>query len=205
MEVCTTYPELYPYNVRFSEYSRLNITYLAHYSQRRKQKTNQWQDVQIQSGVKAELKIDWTLKNTKWLDLPRPFTFVNGGRTPMGRKDGFGMELLPDPVGFLRALSDQPGTTVYVGKGPRIHDVPCDIDLNDKCSLSDLMDVASLADRFFGQVSFIIPLAEVFDRELVCVWSEKGLKSKNWVINHLTPEKVLSKQSSMYAMDTDYL
>ena len=199
LEVCTSYQDLYPYPVKFSEFSRQNITYLTHYGRRRRDRTNQWEDVQIISGVKAELKLDWTLKNEKWKSLV-PFVFINGGRVPMDRKDGVGRDLLPLREGFIKELEKINLKKVYVG-GPRKYDFPIDVDLQGKTSVSDLVDLAFLSEMGFGQVGFIVPLFESLDKKLTCVWSRKGLTSDCWVTRTITPSKILTKPTSKAVFD----
>lgn len=204
LQVCTDFPEIFDFPVKFDEFSRHNINILSHYTKRKSdQRTNQWEDICLEAGFQAELKIDWKLKNKKWLDLPRPFCFVHGGREPMDRKDKFGRELLPCRWVFYRCLEriKEKYTAVCIGKGKILYDLDTDIKLNNKTSVSDILDIASLADVFLGQCSFIIPLAESFDKKLLVVWSHRGLKSSERYISTITPKKILSKPTSHFVMD----
>ena len=198
VEVCTNFPELYPYPVKFSEFSRHNIDVIAHYSGRRREPTNQWEDVQITSGVKATLTIDWEPRNLTLLDsLPEEFVLVIGGRLPMGRKDGYGLPLLPSQAVFNRELRKVGLPAVSIGRGDRVYPVEVDIDLDNKTSLSDILDIAWKAKVCFGQIGTLVPLAEIFDKPATFIWSSRQPNHENWVINHLTPEKVLSKPAKV--------
>lgn len=206
LEVCTDYPEIYQFNVSFSPFSRHNIDYLAHYPQRRMiQTTTQWEDVCLSVGKRAEgaeLKIDWTPQNNRF-KLESPLLFVTGGRQPMQRKDGYAKEMMPNEKAFngiLRELKKD-YFTVYVGSGIREYNADVDLDLNNKTTITDVLDIASQADMFFGQCSFIVPLAESFDKDLLCVWSSYIRTTDHPYMKYITPQKVLSKPTSKYVYD----
>jgi hypothetical protein len=65
-----------------------------------------------------------------------------------------------------------------------------------------LMNIASIADAFYGQCSFIIPLAESFNKKLLIVWSSKGLNCGESYIETITPKKILSKETSDFIVDS---
>ena len=90
---------------------------------------------------------------------------------------------------------------VRIGRGYQLYPLPVDLDLNDKTSVSDLLDLGSICDGAVGQCSYIIPLAELFDKRLMIVWASKGLASQDMIIKTVTPEKILSKQTSQYVID----
>lgn len=118
----------------------------------------------------------------------------------MQRDDGFFDVLKPDLDVFKRELDKIKLPRVYVGKEKPL----VDVDYHPETSISDIVDIASLASEFFGQVSFIVPLAECFDKKLTCIWSSRGLKSDNWVINGITPRKILTKPTSKAILDEVY-
>lgn len=213
LEVCTRYPEVFEHlNVKTASFSRENIHFLAHYTSRKTQKgTNQWQDVCAAIGNRAsgaELTIDWEVRNeplVKIISSHRPVMVVHGGRAPMQRKDGFGNELIPNKHVFASILNKlrERYFTVYIGRDQRLFNLDVDLDMSNRTSITDVLDIASVADAFFGQCSFIIPLAESFDRRLLILWSSAGVRSTNTAINTITPDKVLSKPTSHYVIDTD--
>lgn len=213
LEVCTRYPQLFEHlNIKTASFSRENITYLAHYTSRKTQKgTNQWQDICASIGNRSEgaqLEVEWEILNealVQEIERRKPVLVVHGGRCPMQRKDGFGNELVPDQRSFNDILSQlrKRYYTIYIGEGRRLFNLDVDLDLNGKTSLTDLLDIASVADAFFGQCSFIIPLAEIFNKPLLVLWSAKGLTSNNTAISTITPDKVLSKETSCYVFDND--
>lgn len=211
LQVCTSYPELFQFDVSFDKFEKSKVDYVCHYvSGKSNPDTNQFQDMHRAIKIEhCELKLDWTVKNINLCNkikaqaAGKPILFVHGGRAPMARTDGFGAELLPDERVF-RYILDQLRSkyfTVYCGKGQKIFEFAVDLDLNDRTSVTDILDIASICDRFYGQCSFIIPLAESFDKKLLTLFSSKGFLSPREFIRKITPKKVLSKSSSTYVID----
>ncbi len=207
LEVCTDFPELFEHlPVQIDKFGRHNIDIISHYNQNRYDKDHhQWEDCCYKAKLNPKdvrYGLDWKVKGD--LKLPKPFVFVALPRQPMNRKDGFGIELLPDCRVIDQILDrlQEKYYTVQVGKGRPLYNLEnIDYDLSNKTSITDLMDIASQAEVFVGQVSFIIPLAESFDKPLIAVWSRKGLDSEERFVNHIKPEKILSKPTSHYVID----
>lgn len=208
--VCCDYPQVFHgLFVTVAAFRRTGINRLAHYSIRKGEKTNQWDDVCIQAGLKAEpMRITWSVRNKNLVDevrrlaAGRKVILCHGGRIPMGRTDGFGAELAPLKSGFddvLRCLSDC--YVVRVGKGNALYPLSVGIDLTDLTTVSDLFDLAVLCDGIVGQCSYAVPLAEALDKPAIFVWSAKGLRSKTKYVQQITPAKILSKRSSLYVVD----
>lgn len=192
-------------------FCRPGATVVAHYVSRKQFQTNQWEDVCISAGVPGlELSFRWEVKNHLLArDLlamakGRPIVMVNGGRPPMNRADGFGDEMLPRRAAFdavLDALREAGCFLVEVGKGAELYPLTADVDLADRTTVSDLLDIAWIAHGLVGQCSFMIPLAEAFDKPLLVVWASRGLVSKEPFIRQCRPEKILSKATSRFVMD----
>lgn len=195
--------------VSFAPFARHNINYLCHYTKRKTEKTNQWEDIYLTAGLKdVELRIDWKVKNQGLVEevksqaQGKKILFVHGGREPMARKDRFGRDLLPNGDVFnrtMRLLDDF--FSVHLGDSELLYPIYADKSLNRQTSVSDLLDIASISDAFYGQCSFIIPLAESFNKPLLVVWSNKGLHSGEHYIATITPRKILSKKTSTYIID----
>jgi ADP-heptose:LPS heptosyltransferase len=129
---------------------------------------------------------------------------VHGGREPMGRRDKFGIELLPAPEAFdaaLDALHDC--FLVRIGKGDEIYSLRADLDLSNRTSVADVMDIAAVSSGIVAQCSFAVPLAEALDKPLLAIWSARGLASNSAFIKTVTPSKILSKPGSHYVMDDE--
>lgn len=212
LEVCTDFPEIFDFPVNFDVFSRHNINYLCHYTKgKQNHHTNQWEDICESAGIgEAELKLDWKPRNTGLVNdilnsaEGRKILFVHGGRAPMNRKDNFGNELLPDKEVFAEVLDSMKKFffTVYCGRGERFFTPEVDLDLNNRTDVSSLIDVASISTAFFGQCSFIIPLAESLNKPLLVLWSAAGMNSSERYIATITPRKILSKASSRYVLDS---
>lgn len=210
--VCSDYPDVfYGLDISVEPFRRTGINRLAHYALRKSIKeTSQWADVCIQAGVTVEpMAINWTAKNPflthdiRHRAGSRPLVLVHGGVVPMGRKDGFGAEVLPLKRGFdvvLRGFADC--YTVRVGRGKPAYDFHVDADLTDVTSVTDLIDLAQECDGIVGQCSYAVPLAEAFAKPAMFVWSQAGLDSKSQYVRQITPAKVLSRDSSMFVLDT---
>jgi hypothetical protein len=211
LRVATSWPEIFkPLGVEIIPFTRQGIDILAHYSMRKRYKeTTQFKDVCLQAGIteNIDLKIDWKITNpelVKSLKTDKKLCIVQMPRNPMGRTDGFGKELLPDCKviqGIINALKST-YTIAQIGAGEAIYKFEgVDIDLSNKTSVNELLDIASEADMFLGYCSFVIPLAESFDKPALIVWSSKGLRSVDPYIHTITPEKILHKQSSKFVID----
>ena len=209
LEVCSSYPDLFrPLGdaVKVTAFRR-NADICAHYTMRKAQPTNQWQDCCIQAGIKesVEFRLDWKA-TTRLVESDKPIVCVLLPRIPMDRVDGFARELLPDRKAMQRMIDALRGkvTLVRIGSGVPLYEYDgIDIDLANRTSVSELIDVASQANGFLGYCSFVVPLAESLNKPAVFLWARQGLKSKTPFIRQITPTKILSKESSTYAFDDD--
>lgn len=210
---CTNFPGVFDGSaVQTQPFDRFNIDVLAHYTAgKRNLGTNQWQDICNSAHVgKLPLRLEWRVKNKGLIDAlrrdaaGRPLLIVHGGRAPMGRADGFGKELLPRREAFQEVLAALGECyTVRVGKGGELYPLPVSLDLQDSTSVPDLLDLGQACDGIVGQCSFVIPLAEVFDKPLLCVWAAHGMEGHHIhpYIRQITPKKVLSKPTSQHVID----
>lgn len=210
--VLTDYPDVFlGAGVQLERFSRRNVTHLAHYTGgKQRPHTNQWQDVCGSAGVSTPLQCSWETQNHALVGellaraAGRPLVLVHGGRVPMGRTDGFGRELLPRQDAFERVLAALSGCfRVRIGKGEELYPLPADLDLNGSTSVADLMDLGAACDAVVGQCSFAIPLAEIFDKPFLGVWSSEGLRSRETWVRLVTPQKILSKPTSRAVVDDE--
>lgn len=209
--VCSDYSDVFiGSGAEVARFERTGCNVVAHYTHgKNKTDTNQWQDVCTSAGVPGlDLRFKWEVQNDSLVrDLAasacgRPILMVNGGRPPMGRADGFAAEMLPRREAFEALLGGlRDCFIVEVGQGPELYPLKADIDLSDRTSPADLLDIATVASGLIGQCSFMIPLAEAFDKPLVVVWAARGLQSREQFIKQCTPQKILSKASSRWIMD----
>lgn len=196
-------------------FARSNIDILAHYSTRKGIiGTTQFQDCCICAGIRepVELKLDWQVTKPGLVEMVRrpgkPVLVVQLPRAPMGRADGFGASLLPDCRAIQRLINEaKPDhTIVQIGAGqPLFKFAGIDIDLANKVSVAETIDVASAADSFLGYVSFLVPLAESFGKPAVFVWSRRGLVDRHQYVRQITPKKILHAPTSRAVMDDEVL
>lgn len=171
--------------------------------------TNQFQDMCIAAKLPATipLRFDWKVMNRRLVDdlrtraAGRKIIVVHGGRTPMARTDGFGAELLPLKAAFDLVLGElRDCFLVRVGKHA-LYPLAAELDLQDRTTVTDLIDIGQACDGWVAQCSFAVPLAEAFDKPLLAVWAAAGLRAKHGYVKSITPQKILSKSSSTYVFD----
>ena len=213
LTVCTDWQDVFlPLRdkVKFLPFTRQNIRIIAHYSARKSFKdTTQFKDCCVQAGINepVELKIDWVQINKQLIEsikTDKPLLVVALPRAPMGRNDRFAIDLLPKKDIYQMAVDilKEKYTILQIGAGKPIYNLEnIDIDLTDKTSVTDLFDIASVADGFLGYCSYIIPLAESFNKKGLYIWSNKGLRSAEQYINTITPQKILEHSNSKYFID----
>ena len=215
VEVCSDWPDVFAPlgdKVKVSPFRRHPVDRNAHYSMRRGVAgTSQFEDCCIQAGLgrEVEFRLGWQIRNVGVLDpLPNPYglpvVVVSMPRAPFGRDDGFGVEFLPNCTRIQQAIDLLRGRalTVQLGKGEAAFEFKgIDIDLVNQTSVSDLLDVAALADGFLGFCSYIVPMAEAQQKPGLFIWSRKGLSSPHLVVRQMTPEKILHRRSSGHVVD----
>lgn len=213
LRVKSDYPEVFrSLPVEVVPFSRTSDM-TAHYSARKGvEGTTQFEDCCRAAGISepVEMRLDWTAGNQALVDRVlahgKPVAVVSLPRSPMGRSDGFGAELLPDCrviQEHIDALA-KTHTIVQVGAGEPLYRFKrISIDLANRTTVGELIDVASVADRFLGYCSFLVPLAESFHKPALFVWSHKGLHSRHLYVRRITPQKVLHrKDTSRWVLDS---
>jgi len=192
----------------------MNIERLAHYSSRRGIPcSTQWDDVCISAGIPvgSPLHIDWRYQGdiapyVRAMAGWRPLVLVQMPRAPFARKDGYGMEILPDCSLIQKALDllSPHAFVVQIGAGlPLFKYERLGFDLANQTSVSDLLDLAAISDGFLGFVSFIVPLAESLDKPALLVWSRSGLRSRHEPVRQITPHKVIHRKDLISAVIDD--
>jgi hypothetical protein len=216
VRVLSDYPDVFygaGERVEVRPFKRDKTDVVAHYTWGKyNEHTTQWQDVCTSARVpQLPLRINWSVRNPSLVKQmriragDRQIVVVHGGRVPMGRKDGFGRELLPSKGAFDYVMGLLDGNRHYivrVGKeDQQVYPVRADVVMNGAHSVADMFDVASISCGFITQCSFMVPLAEAFDKPLFAVWASKGLESNTKFISAITPRKILSSPLAKYAVD----
>lgn len=122
----------------------------------------------------------------------------------MDRKDGYGKELFPDCDVLDQILAELLPYffIVQVGKGiPLYHLKNISLDLVNKTSVTDLIDLAAQSDGLIGQVSGVVPLAECLNKPCLALFSSKGLRDQDKRISSITPKKICHKETSLHLID----
>lgn len=210
--VLSNYPDLFrDTGATVQPFAKNPVNVLGHYSFfRSRQTTNQFQDVLESARISADvpLQFEWRIANhalvadLRRMAARRRLILVHGGREPFGRTDGLGMEIMPTREAFAAALSAIGDSfTVRIGKGLHLYDLPADLDLVEKTSISDLIDLHAACDGVVTQCGFPVPLAECFGRPALVVFGAAGLASRHPIIRLITPAKILCKPSSSFLVD----
>jgi hypothetical protein len=209
----TDYPDVFRQlpNVITMPFDRIGVDIVAHYTRRKGVAgTNQWQDCCIAAGLPEDtpFKLTWKTRNkalvSKVAAAGKPILLVAMMRAPMGRKDGFGAEVLPSGAVIQKLIDKAVGkyTIVQVGSGRNLFQFKnIDIDLSNKTTVSDLIDLAKTCDKMLGYCSFFVPLAESLGKDALFVWSSAGLNSGIEFVRFIRPEKVLSSPQSRFVVD----
>jgi hypothetical protein len=207
--VRSNYPDVFrPLNVSVTQHRKDGKPIVAHYVTRKHTPgTSQFEDMCIMAGIKepVQMQLDWRVQNTSLLTgIERPIIAVMLPRAPMDRSDGFGSELMPKWEILQNLVNLVECTTVQVGAGKAVYNYSgIDVDLANKTSISDLIDVASMVDGFIGTCSFMLPLAESLGKPFFALWSSRGLKSRTAYISSVTPEKAIHRKDlGRYAIDS---
>lgn len=201
LEICSDYPDLFN-GFKVSPFSRENIDILAVYTTRKSSAADQFVDCCISAGITTpvDFRIEWS--STMELATDKPIICVAMPRKPMGRDDGFGDELLPSREDYQRFIDGIDGYKIMIGAGQKTYDIDgIDLDLCNKTSITQMMDICSSADGFMGYPSFFIPLCESLVKPGLFLWTRKGLRSSTRFIRQVTPKKLLHRRSSTFVID----
>lgn len=171
-----------------------------------------WQDLlqSAQLDTKIPFEIKWKIHNQPLLDRikkeagDKKICIIACPYKPFDRPDNYGLDLRPDWNVFDKIVDYLKGKVflVRIGKYVREHDTRgCHLDLVGKTSDTDLMDLGEVVDFGFSQNGFLIPLLESRNKPIFVLYSRKGLNSPDPIICNTKPEKILSKQTSGWAID----
>lgn len=214
VEACSDWPDVFAplgESCTVVPFRRLNTDRIAHYTAgKHNANTDQWQDCCRRAGIteSVELRLDWEPRTACFSRevSDKPLIIVLVPREPMDRKDHYARELLPDCAVLQRAIDllRPQAHIVQVGAGVPLHRLNgLDVDLVNRTSVSDLLDVAASADAVLGYVSFLIPLAEALGKPGLMVWSRRGLGSAEEYIRTITPKKIIHRKDLLRVVIDD--
>jgi hypothetical protein len=216
-EVCSAWTDVFlplGQRVRVSKFRRDRIDRVAHYSSRRGvTNTTQWEDVCISAAIPTStpLRLDWDSVNSKIVlrvlhaAAGRPLVLFGMPRAPFARTDGYGKELLPAKLAMQAVLSElSDAYVVQVGTGNPLYDLNgFHLDLVNRTSVKELIDLAYVCSGVAGQPSYLIPLAESLDLNGLMIWSRRAEKSKHEPVRQITPHKIIHRKDLISAFYDD--
>jgi hypothetical protein len=192
-------------------FRRDRVDVIGHYTEGKKNEgTTQFQDMCQRAKIPdIQLQFDWAIKNHALIERlqkqanGRPIVIIHGGRAPMARTDGFGIELLPEKSAFDAVLNAIEGCMVVAigSKDGQKYTLKSEIDLTGQTTVADMFDIASICSGIVAQCCFAIPLAEALNKPILTIWSDRGIRCNNEYVNTITPKKILSKPTSCFVMD----
>lgn len=99
--------------------------------------------------------------------------------------------LRPDKAAF-RSLIKSHSKHFRVKVGSPKHcdneEIPCELDLFGKTSVSDVFDLGIHADLIVGEPCFLTVMAEAMDKPFVCMFSRVGVESPRIRVNSINPK-----------------
>ena len=218
--VRTKYPEIFKYipGVEPVAFKKGGADLEFNYGGRRRndQTTTQWKDLLITSGLDKNTPYQtiWKLTNTEIINTiqdksqGKKLLVVSAPHIPFDRLDQFGLELIPNYKKFIPLIKmarDKGYYIIQLGRGKCIFDFGknmIDLDLKNKTTVCDMMDIGMIGDLFLGQCGNIVPLAEGYKKKLFIVFSQKGLNSNTEFLKNITGRKICSTEKSNYAIDS---
>lgn len=168
----------------------------------------QFQNTCMQAGIAEPVPLDiaWKIKNPKLLDkiksnTSKPIFIYQAPKIP---KNGEMLEWTPRIEEFQKFAEDHEnhyrillGHKNYTIDSPNL---PFELSLVGETSVSDVIDIATIADMVFCEPSYLGILAQAFDKKLVCMFSSKASRSKLRRIRGIKPEKIFHKKERATAI-----
>jgi len=204
LRVASDWPDVFAQHgdqVTVVPFSRTNIEILAHYAIRKRcNDSTQFEDMCISARIeeKVQLRLDWPAPTdgpaVELQNFLKPIVLVQMPRAPMGRTDGFGMDILPDCRVIQRVIDQirDRALIVQVGAGKALHKFDgIDVDLSNQTTVRELLDLGAVCSGVVGYCSFILAMAEAMQKPSLMVWSRRGLTSRDVYISQIKPEKII--------------
>jgi len=215
VKVTSNYPEIFrDLNIEVIRFRKGNGDMIVSSGSRRNFPTRQFEDVCVLAKIqgKIELKIPWKQRNGKLIRRAtermgnKRMMIVMASYMPFGRNDNFGEELMPNykVMDMLIQACHNEFYIVLVGKGRQYHRFNgIDLDLSNKTSVSDLLDLVNISSVVVSQHGFMTPLCEALDKKLFSFFSRRGLKSQKSFLSKITPQKIIMKKSTAWVVDDE--
>lgn len=200
VKVVTKFPELYR-DIKCEPITQSSIIHkYCSYVNQKTSNRPQYEDMLVNAGVNVELKLHLTLKPNdsiiNFVNKVKNYIFVSDMYKPGFVHD---MDMRPDPVFMankVKELKEKHNCEAYIfGKGGQLIK-GCDDSLYDYTTTDDILYLIKNATMVFGQVGYIIPASEVFDKECLYVLSMNYKLTNQLFVNTIKPEKLNYKSTT---------
>jgi hypothetical protein len=212
LRVMTNFPEIYAdLKVKTIPFTKQHGDVNCNYCNRKYTKgTTQFEDMVINAGLENhDIQFEMPYKRkSRFISTPfedddtgMPLCVLPAPYLPMNSQKS--KELLYN-IDVVQELIDENMSFLFVqvGNDP-IARFEVDYDFCGKTSVNDLLDICSLADIIITPPGNLLPMGEALNKKTFLIFSEKGLKSKDPFISSITPEKLITKSTTWFAIDTD--
>lgn len=102
----------------------------------------------------------------------------------------------PNPAAYAEAIeAREDHFRVMVGHPRFVQDMnlPHELNLMGQTSVADLFDIATAADTFFGEPSYIPTLADALGKPHTCMFSRRAIESGRTHIRNLKPDRLFHR------------
>jgi len=165
--------------------------------------TSQFEDSVLSAKIheKLKLKIDWTIKNTDLVNNiisrsdEKKICVLAYPYEPFGREDEWGSMLRINQEVMQILIDRFKDRVFFIGTGNRfvLHKTNnVDMDLHEKTSVSDMMDLISICNLGLSQIGNMLPMCESLGKKNFLIFANKAMvQTENKFINAITPEKTV--------------
>ena len=190
------------YNLRYA-------FYCLHCNMPELKNLSQFEMMCRQGGIteSVELKIDWGVRNEALVKsvrdaaAGRPIMLVQVPKRPGNIEQKL---IRPNTAAFVSAVRERDRFfRVIVGNRHFCDDIeecPRELDLLDKTSVTDILDLATAADTFLSDPCYLVVLAQAIGKPFECMFSADGLRSNYPKISGVTPERLFHRGSKGKAL-----
>lgn len=154
------------------------------------------------------LRLGWRVRNTALVKRVRR---AAGARRILvyqpPRKTACEAEEVVSPrrEAFARHVHEADGFRIKVGHPSFVQDgqdMPCELDLVGKTSVTDALDIGAIADAFFGEPCYLLVVGEAMDKPVTCMFSRRALSAPGKLRNY-TPERMFHSALSVAVYDEE--
>lgn len=102
----------------------------------------------------------------------------------------------PQAEAFARVVAEHGDHfRVMLGHPAHVQDMnlACEMNLVGRTSVTDVFDVGTIGDKFFGEPCYVTVMAEALGKPYACMFSRKGIESGRTFVSNLKPERFFHK------------